>query len=171
MHFHVYAFTDYYCNRDDDALKLYEKAVRVKAKIVQDEPLSSFVRRKKICAHKVLAMVEPTEAGYIMRELEKERFVGCGVTKSSDFLVEVVNASYSKGTAVEFLAKHFNVPIEKTIAVGDQQNDIPMIIKAGLGIAVKNADEELKKQALVFDYTNEEDAIAKIIEQYGYTEE
>jgi hydroxymethylpyrimidine pyrophosphatase-like HAD family hydrolase len=45
-----------------------------------------------------------------------------------------------KGTAVEFLAKYYGVTLEKTIAVGDQLNDIPMIEKAGLGIAVKNAD-------------------------------
>jgi hydroxymethylpyrimidine pyrophosphatase-like HAD family hydrolase len=72
---------------------------------------------------------------------------------------------------VEFLAKQYNIPLEKTVGVGDQLNDLPMIQKAGLGIAVKNAAPELKKEALEFAYSNEENAIGHIIEQYGYTEE
>ena len=171
VHFHVYDFFNYYSNKNNQALKNYEDIVRMKAKVVDEEPLSAFVKREKIAAYKVLALVDPAEADTIIRELKKENFVGCEVTKSNDFLVEVINASYSKGTAVEFLTNYFHVPIEKTVAVGDQQNDIPMIEKAGLGIAVKNADETLKKSALVFGFTNEEDAIAEIIEKYGYTEE
>ena len=116
-------------------------------------------------------MVEPSENTRIKNELAKCNFEGCKVTKSADYLVEVINEKYSKGTAVEFLANRFSIPLEKVICVGDQENDIPMIQKAGLGIAVKNADEELKKCALVLEYTNEESAIAKIIEKYGFTED
>ncbi len=171
LHIHVYDSVDYYCNMDDEALKLYEKAIRMKPKLVLDKPMSVFVKENNIRAYKVLAMVDPKDNARIMQELAKENFSGCVVTKSADFLVEVINAAYSKGTAVAFLAEHYGVPLEKTICVGDQQNDIPMIRAAGLGIAVKNADEALKKEALVLDYTNEEAAIAKIIEKYAYTEE
>ena len=83
-------------------------------------------------------------------------------------MVEVVNANYSKGTAVEFLAKHFGVSINKTVAIGDQLNDLPMIEKAGLGIAVKNADQGLKDKAeVVAPLTNEEGAVAWAIEEFG----
>ena len=89
--------------------------------------------------------------------------------KSSEYFVEVINANYSKGTAIEFLSGYYNVPIEKTIAIGDQQNDIPMIEAAGLGIAVKNADGSLKERAaVVVPYTNEEGAVGEVIEKYGY---
>jgi hydroxymethylpyrimidine pyrophosphatase-like HAD family hydrolase len=51
-------------------------------------------------------------------------------------------------------------------------NDISMIEKAGLGVAVQNADEVLKVCAdVVSPYTNDENAIEKIIKEYGYTEE
>lgn len=171
LHIHVYGREDYYCNMDDEPLKMYEHAVRRKAKLVLNMPLSQFVRENGICSYKVLAMVEPKRNAEIREILSKYNFEGCKVTKSAEYLVEVINAKYSKGTAVEFLANRFDIPLEKVICVGDQQNDIPMIQKAGLGIAVKNADEELKKNALVFEYTNEESAIAKIIKKYGYTEE
>jgi hydroxymethylpyrimidine pyrophosphatase-like HAD family hydrolase len=46
-----------------------------------------------------------------------------------------------------------------------------MIKAAGLGVAVKNADDKLKAQAdVVIDYTNEESAVAKVIQQYGFKE-
>lgn len=172
LHIHFYDVWEYYCNKDDEALKRYEQLTGTKAKLVENRPLSECLKEKKTDVCKFLAMVEPKDNERVLRELEKENFEGCAVTKSAAFLVEVINAKNSKGTAVEFLADYYGVPLEKTIGMGDQWNDIPMIEKAGLGIAVKNADERLKEKAkVVLDYTNEEGAVGKAIEKYGYTEE
>ena len=171
LHIHVYDLWDFYCNKDDFALKIYENAIKAKAKLVTDKPISEFVKERKLGSYKVLAMVEAKDNERILEELAAQNFPGCDVTKSDNFLVEVINKNYSKGTAVEFLAKHFGISIEKTIAVGDQQNDLPMIEKAGLGIAVQNADEGLKAAAdYVCQYTHEEGAIADIIERFGFSQ-
>ena len=168
LHIHVYEAWDYYCNMDDDALKLYERIVKSKATLVLDKPLSQFVREKGLDSYKILAMVHAKDNERVMQELIAENFEGCMVTRSNEYLVEVVNANYSKGTAVEFLAKHFGVSINKTVAIGDQLNDLPMIEKAGLGIAVKNADQGLKDKAeVVAPLTNEEGAVAWAIEEFG----
>ena len=59
--------------------------------------------------------------------------------------------------------------MEKTIAIGDQHNDLPMIERAGLGIAVQNADESLKAKAdYVTDRAHEEGAVAEVIEKFGF---
>lgn len=171
LHIHVYSLWDYYSNMDDDALKMYERIVKAKAVLVQDKPMSQFVKETGMNPCKVLAMVAPEDNEKVLVALEKEAFPDCDVTRSSVYLVEVSNAKYSKGTSVEFLSQKYNIPMEKTIAVGDQVNDLSMIEMAGLGIAVQNADENLKARALVCDYTNEEDALAHIIEKYGYLEE
>ena len=171
LHIHVYSLWDYYSNMDDDALKMYEGIVKSKAILVQDKPMSQFVKETGMNPCKVLAMVAPEDNEKVLVALEKEAFPDCDVTRSSVYLVEVSNAKYSKGTSVEFLSQKYNIPMEKTIAVGDQVNDLSMIEIAGLGIAVQNADENLKARALVCEYTNEEDALAHIIEKYGYLEE
>ncbi len=172
LHIHVYDFWDYYSNMDDEALKIYEKAVKSNAKVIQDKSLSQFLKETGLCSYKVLAMVEPKDNTSILETLKKENFKDCDVTKSDEFLVEVINQKYSKGTAVEFLSSYYNIPLEKTIAVGDQHNDIPMITRAGLGIAVKNADKLLKEQAdYICAYTNEEGAIGAIIEEFGFCKE
>lgn len=167
LHIHLYDLWDFYSNMDDDALKFYEHAVRGKAKLVLDRPLSKFVEENRFESYKVLAMVREEDNARILSALKEENFEGCVITKSDNYLVEVINANYSKGTAVEFLANYYGVPLDRTIAIGDQLNDLPMIEKAGLGIAVKNADEGLKRAANeVCEYTNEESAVAKIIEKY-----
>ena len=172
LHIHIYDLWDYYSNMDDDALKMYEYAVRAKAKIIEDKTLSDFVEEQKFSSYKVLAMVEAKDNENVLNLLKAERFQDCEITKSDANLVEVINRKYTKGTAVEFLANYYHVSLEKTIAVGDQRNDLPMIKKAGLGIAVNNADMELKQAAnYVSKYTNEENAIADIIEEFGFCKE
>ena len=170
LHYHIYEQDTYYTNVDDEALHLYEKLVKKQAVRILDKPLSEFVLEKGIRAYKVLAMVKPEDNSKIMSALERENFEGCNVTKSADFLVEVINAQYSKGTAVEFLAKYYGIDLKDTIAIGDQLNDLPMLTKAGLGLSVKNASEEVKALTVALDYTNEESAVAKAIAQYGYGE-
>ena len=169
LHIHIYDTWEYYSNRADDALKFYEHAVGIKAKLITDKPMSQFIRENKFQSCKVLAMVAEEDNARVMQAMQEANFDGCAVTKSSKYLVEVINATYSKATAVEFLAKWYQVPLEKTIAIGDQCNDLPMIETAGLGIAVQNAEESLKEKAdYIMAYTNEEGAVAKVIEKFGF---
>ena len=169
LHIHLYDAWEYYSNRDDEALKFYERAVRSKATLVTDRPMSQFVRERRFQSYKILAMVEEKDNGRIIQEIKKAGFAGCEVTKSDNFLVEVINAKYSKGTAVEYLANYYKIPLEKTIAIGDQHNDLPMIERAGLGIAVQNADETLKAKAdYITQQPHEEGAVAEVIEKFGF---
>lgn len=169
LHIHIYDLWEYYCNMDDEALKMYERAVKSKAILVTDRKMSDFIREKRLSSYKILAMVHPKDNESVLNALAQENFAGCDVTRSADFLVEVINAGYSKGTAVEFLAKYFNTTVEKTVAIGDQRNDLPMIERAGIGVAVKNADQALKDKAdYVCEDTNEEDAVASVIARFGY---
>ena len=171
LHIHVYDLWEYYCNMDDDYLRYYEEVVKTKAVLVQDKPISQFVRESGLCPIKILAMLEPEDNERIRLELQKENFPGCEVTRSGEFLVEVGNATYSKGTSVEFLAKRYGIDICKTIAVGDQLNDLSMIKTAALGFAVNNADKTLKAHAITLDKTNDEDAVADVIQRYGFSHE
>lgn len=83
---------------------------------------------------------------------------------SAPILIECVDNESGKGNALIQLAKKFNVAVEDTVAVGDAMNDLSMIKAAGLGVAVANAAEELKKAAGFTAKSNDENAIAQIIE-------
>ncbi|MBS1401077.1 MAG: HAD family phosphatase [Firmicutes bacterium] len=171
LHTHVYTLNEFYVNRRDEALSLYEKICNVKGNVVEEEPLSGLVLRKALKIRKVLAMVYAEDKKRIFENVLKALGEKFYVTYSAANLVEVTSRAYSKGTAVKFMADYYGVPIERTIAAGDSLNDLPMLQAAGLGLAVKNADEALKDKAQSFPFTNDEDAIGKIIETYGFAKE
>ena len=56
---------------------------------------------------------------------------------------------------------------ENIIAFGDGHNDIEMLEFAGLGVAMKNAHEELIEVAdIVLEHTNTENGIIKFLKNY-----
>lgn len=62
-------------------------------------------------------------------------------------LYDVMCKGVSKGNALLELADYLGVPSDNTFAIGDSDNDLPMIESAKYGIAVGNATDEIKKAA------------------------
>jgi len=83
--------------------------------------------------------------------------------QSDAYYYEILPAGASKGTGLKKLAEILGVSPDKTIAIGDNENDISMIKEAKLGIAVGNATDTVKAAADIITVTNDENAIAKII--------
>lgn len=84
--------------------------------------------------------------------------------QSTSKYYEILPKNSDKGTGLEKLAKLIGVPMSKTIAIGDNGNDIPFIKKAGLGIAVANAIPELLSCADCITVDNNSHALKAIIE-------
>ena len=85
--------------------------------------------------------------------------------RSERKLYEILPKGSSKGSVLVRLADHLGIDIKKTIAVGDYNNDVSMLLAAGVGIAVANACEEAKAAADRITVDNEHSAIAKIISE------
>lgn len=82
-------------------------------------------------------------------------------------LCEMLSKGNTKGTALCKLAELLGFDMKKTVAVGDFENDIDMIKKAGIGYAVANADPRAKAVADRITVSNNDHAIARIIEELG----
>jgi hydroxymethylpyrimidine pyrophosphatase-like HAD family hydrolase len=67
---------------------------------------------------------------------------------------------------MERVAKKLGVSLDDVIAIGDNQNDIAMIQKAGLGVAVANARKETLEQADYVTLSNNDDGVAHVIEKF-----
>lgn len=76
---------------------------------------------------------------------------------------EMEHKQASKGFALQRLAEHFNIPIEDTMAIGDNYNDVSMLQIAGKGVAMGNADLEVQSYADEVTKNNEEDGVAHAI--------
>ena len=94
---------------------------------------------------------------------------GHPLARSFDFirseftLFEILPKGIGKGTAITNLTKHLGIDPNKTVAVGDYNNDISMFRSAKLGIAVSNACPEALEAADHITVSNEEHAIARVI--------
>ena len=82
-------------------------------------------------------------------------------------MLEFSHLLSNKGEAVRYMAEFYHEPIENTVAVGDEENDCPMIEAAGVGVAMSNASPAAKAVA---DYVTERDnnhsGIAEVIEKF-----
>ncbi|MBQ8606522.1 MAG: Cof-type HAD-IIB family hydrolase [Clostridia bacterium] len=84
--------------------------------------------------------------------------------RSEQMLYELLPKGASKGNALYKMAELFSIDKKRTVAVGDYNNDISMIKAAGLGFAVSNAVPELKAASDLETVSNNEHAIAAIID-------
>lgn len=92
------------------------------------------------------------------------------VTSSLPWNLEVNAQGATKGGGLERLRTHLNISREETMAFGDGENDLPMLQAAGLGIAMENGADFLKKQADIITLTNDREGVAAAIEQYALGE-
>lgn len=80
--------------------------------------------------------------------------------------INVVDPGVSKGTALEKLAVHFGIGLERVMAIGDGTNDLPLLDKAGLKIAMGNSRAELKAIADHVTLGVDESGVAAAIEKF-----
>ena len=84
--------------------------------------------------------------------------------RSERRLYEILPKGNSKGNLLRKMAELLDISMEKTIAVGDYNNDVSMIRRAGIGFAVANAVPEAKAVADYITVSNNDHAIAAIVE-------
>lgn len=85
--------------------------------------------------------------------------------RSEAHLYEVNSgAEFSKGTALLRLAESLGISKEKTCAIGDFYNDVPMLECAGISATVADAYNDIKKIVDFVGGTCEEGAVADFIE-------
>lgn len=127
---------------------------------------NNFVREVNFAVNKYLLVGEPERMLEVEKQM-KERFGSqLNIFRSDPYYVEVLPKFVDKGTAVEKLMKHLDVRKEKVICIGDSYNDLPMLRKAGLGVAMGNAQEEVKEAADLVTVSNDEDGVAEVIRRY-----
>ena len=86
------------------------------------------------------------------------------VTSSSTHFVEIMDGQATKANALRFICDMLNFSLDNTAAAGNADNDVDMIIEAGLGVAVKNACDNCKNNADLIVSSNDDDGIAELIE-------
>ena len=71
-----------------------------------------------------------------------------------------------KASALEMVCRELDVPLSDVMAMGDSESDLEMLRLAGLGIAVNNSPDEVKRAALHVAPANDDDGVAWAIEHF-----
>lgn len=79
---------------------------------------------------------------------------------SENAIAMVMNRQATKTKGIQLLAGHFHISQEQIVAFGDDYNDIDMLQSCGIGVAVGNALEEVKRSADRVCGSNDEDGVA-----------
>ncbi len=80
-------------------------------------------------------------------------------------IIETFDPAVNKWQGVMRVADHYGIDRAHTIAIGDDVNDISMVRSAGLGIAMGNANPELRAVARQIIGPNSEDGLAVFLEE------
>ncbi len=113
--------------------------------------------------------VDPYEILHILRrKYGNAMFFRLWDARQHGWLVlEVNQKAANKGSALEFMASYYNIPMTNTIAFGDGLNDREMLLKAAHGVAMKNAKGTVKTYADdTTDFDNNEAGVGKYLEEF-----
>lgn len=88
------------------------------------------------------------------------------ITTGGTETIEIGHPEASKGFGLAYLANYFCIPLEKTIAIGDNLNDISMFQISGVSVAMGNAIEEVKQKAMYVTTNCDEDGVANALQKY-----
>ncbi len=156
----------------DDYTKNYYKYAEEYAKMlnttaIRVESLKEEVIKSNKTITKIVGLCEPEKAESITKTYSnKYRDFNIMINSGANTLVESINADYSKGQAVKFLSKYFNIPLDQVITIGDSTNDIPLVKGEWHGVAVGDAKEELKKVAKEITVNFSEKPVLYLLKKY-----
>ncbi|WP_101775569.1 pyridoxal phosphatase [Pasteurella oralis] len=77
--------------------------------------------------------------------------------------VDIANAGNTKGARLLELLSAWQIDPQLVIAFGDNHNDISMLNAVGLGVAMGNAESDIKQQAHLVTLSHDEDAVASVL--------
>lgn len=98
------------------------------------------------------------------KELEQEGIFE--LVGSLRYNIEINEVGVNKGTGLVNLGKMLGISRDEIMACGDGDNDTVMLKEVGFGVAMKNAEKQVKEAADYITESNNEEGAAKAIERF-----
>lgn len=158
IHLNLYQGDDWFVeSRERDEAEYYTKACG-------KEPIEkSFENFQDYSMTKALFIGEKEILQVLKGELTEVLGDTVHLTYSHTTYLEVLNREVNKGAALKKVAQYYGIEREKIAAFGDEMNDREMLEYAHYGVAMKNANPELKKYAKYETLSNDEDGVVEFI--------
>jgi Cof subfamily protein (haloacid dehalogenase superfamily) len=99
-------------------------------------------------------------------KLETELFEEIEFCYNEHFVIEITKKNVNKKTAIQLLAKKWDIKKEEILACGDGMNDYEILKWAKYGIVMENSSQELKNIAYYITKSNRKAGVAKALYKY-----
>lgn len=166
VHTNFYEGEKILCEKETDYAKYYRNLNNIEFDYI--DSLREY--SKETQAGKLLLIDEREKLDEIRKMLIEKYEDHLNILYSKPIFLEIFDKNTSKGAAVLRVAQMYGIQPEEIIAIGDGENDISMIKSAGLGIAVGNASESIKKEADFTTLSNNESGVAYAINKFIFRE-
>jgi len=164
IHIQTFSDTHIITAKEDEEILYYKKGVHTP--VIYDEDFMAHLD-KEPC--KCLAIfihngdLMDTFTDEIKRELGNE----VNVMTSTPRFIEMFPVSSGKGFSVKWLCDYLNIPLENSLAAGDEMNDVSMLEAAGISIAMQNGRDFVKELADITTETDHNnDGLVPILKKY-----
>lgn len=116
-----------------------------------------------------LVVVDEAMTGVLekIRQEIARRLPGLEVSSSWCNNLEIMARGVNKGAAVTALARRLDIPMDQVMTLGDNENDIPMLTCAGVGVAVENATPGALAAAKYRTASNDRFGVAEAIRRFA----
>lgn len=161
--FLAYANEKVFCEGSELRLLKFKKRIEEKCRIIydfQDEELE-----KENIYKIVIVQTENNIFDYACEEIN-QNCVNSSCVQSEDYVYTINHIKASKGEAVKWLLRLLKVDKKKVVAFGDNYNDISMFKQVGIGVAMGNSVELVKRNANFVTKSNEENGVSWFIKKY-----
>lgn len=116
--------------------------------------------------HQIVISRPEKELDTIISSIPASYYEKYSIYKSLPTILEFVPKEVDKGNAMRIVAKKLGVSRDQVMGIGDQENDVPLVHAAGLGVAMDNAIIEVKAVAEYITKTNDQHGVAHAIEKF-----
>mgnify|MGYP001852296767 FL=1 len=176
------------CGKYDTLLEVYfdgqgyadEEKMALVEKYHKNPNMREYMRKTRIPVRDVSELVQKENRGLdkvqvlfadmqersrAWQELEEENALE--LVSSLGYNIEINAAGVDKGNGLISLGRMLGIRPEEIMACGDGDNDINMLRNTGFGVAMANAEQEVKDAADYITLSNEEDGAAAAIEKFA----
>lgn len=151
-------------NGIDPELPLHPKILELKKRLEKlGRPINDYVGMPDFSFDKF--------TGWFNEDCQIQKFKD-GIKESFDYIhrdegfCEIIPRGFSKASGIDYLCKHFHIPLERCYAFGDSTNDLSMLMHVPNSIGMSNGMSEVLDVVSYVTDTVENDGLYKAMEHF-----
>ena len=160
LYYHGFSNEKWYLEDYNDTAKAYGEKSQLQENVV------NFDNMPKLDFNKMMFIndAETTKIvdSYVIEKYKNRIYKGL----SSPTFLEIMNPDVSKGNAVKFLLEKYDLQPDEVMAFGDAENDLEMLFSVKYGIAMENADDDVKSKVNYIAKKNTENGVALFLKDF-----